>query len=156
MLSLIGVRRAFEEAGVEPELISGCSGGCIWGSQWAAGLSAEEMAEFSLSWRLEDYLDIQWAKLPGYALSALRGFTGIAKGEAIERTFTERFGALKAGSSRSRSRRSCTTWTAGSSTTSAARRSRSSRLAGWCGSRSRCRCSSSPSRSTGTCTSTAG
>lgn len=96
-VSLIGVRRAFEEAGVEPELISGCSGGCIWGSQWAAGLSAEEMAEFSLSWRLEDYLDIQWAKLPGYALSALRGFTGIAKGEAIERTFTERFGALKAG-----------------------------------------------------------
>jgi NTE family protein len=96
-VSLIGVRRAFEEAAIEPELISACSGGAIWGSQWAAGLSAEEMAEFSLSWRLEDYLDIQWAKLPGYLLSALRGFTGIAKGEAIERTFAERFGPLTAG-----------------------------------------------------------
>jgi len=96
-VSLIGVRRAFEEAGIEPELISACSGGAIWGSQWAAGLSAQEMAEFSLSWRLEDYLDIQWTKFPRYALGALRGFTGMAKGEAIERTFNERFGALTAG-----------------------------------------------------------
>ncbi len=96
-VSLIGVRRAFEEAGIEPEVIAACSGGAIWGSQWAAGLSAQEMADFSLSWRLEDYLDIQWAKLPRYAMSALRGFTGMAKGAAIERTFTERFGALRVG-----------------------------------------------------------
>jgi NTE family protein len=96
-VSLIGVRRAFEEAGIEPELITACSGGSIWGSQWAAGCSAEEMADFSLSWQLEDYLDIQWHKIPRYALSALRGFTGLAKGEAIERTFTERFGSLTAG-----------------------------------------------------------
>ncbi len=93
-VSLIGVRRAFEEAGIEPELISACSGGAIWGSMWAAGLSAQEMTDFSLSWHLEDYLDIQWAKLPRYALSMLRNFTGMAKGEAIERTFTERFGGL--------------------------------------------------------------
>jgi predicted acylesterase/phospholipase RssA len=96
-VSLIGVRRAFEEADLEPELISACSGGAIWGSMWAAGMSAQEMADFSLSWRLEDYLDIQWAKLPRFALSALNGFTGMAKGEAIERTFTERFGKLTAG-----------------------------------------------------------
>jgi NTE family protein len=96
-VSLIGVRRAFEEAGVEPELISGCSGGTIWGSMWAAGLSAQQMAEFSLGWKLEDYLDIQWLRLPRFALSALRGFTGMAKGEAIEQTFNERFGGLTAG-----------------------------------------------------------
>lgn len=96
-VSLIGVRRAFEEAGVEPALITACSGGTIWGSMWAAGLSAREMAEFSLAWHLEDYLDIQWAKVPRYAVSALRGFTGLAKGEAIERTFDERFGNLAAG-----------------------------------------------------------
>jgi NTE family protein len=96
-VSLIGVRRAFEEAGIEPELISACSGGAIWGSMWAAGLSAEEMVDFSLSWHLEDYLDIQWAKLPRYALAMLRNFTGMAKGEAIERTFAERFGDLTAG-----------------------------------------------------------
>lgn len=96
-VSLIGVRRAFEEAGIEPALITACSGGTIWGSMWAAGLSAQEMAEFSLSWHLEDYLDIQWAKVPRYALAALKGFTGLAKGAAIERTFDERFGALTVG-----------------------------------------------------------
>jgi NTE family protein len=96
-VSLIGVRRAFEEAGVEPALITACSGGTIWGSMWAAGMSAEQMAEFSLSWHLEDYLDIQWAKAPRYAAAALKGFTGLAKGEAIERTFNEHFGSLKVG-----------------------------------------------------------
>ena len=96
-VSLIGVRRAFEEAGVEPALITACSGGTIWGSMWAAGLSAQEMADFSLRWHLEDYLDVQWAKIPRYVASALKGFTGLAKGEAIERTFDERFGALTVG-----------------------------------------------------------
>ncbi|HUO71854.1 MAG TPA: patatin-like phospholipase family protein [Solirubrobacteraceae bacterium] len=91
------MRRAFEEAQIEPELIVGCSGGALWGSMWAAGVTAQEMADFSLSWRLEDYLDIQWAKLPRYILGALRDFTGIAKGAAIERTYTERFGTLTAG-----------------------------------------------------------
>jgi NTE family protein len=93
-VALIGVRRAFEEAGIEPELISSCSGGTIWGSMWAAGLTAQQMTDFSLSWHLEDYLDIQWAKLPRFALGALRGFTGMAKGEAIERTFDARFGRM--------------------------------------------------------------
>jgi NTE family protein len=96
-VSLVGVRRAFEEAGVEPALITACSGGTIWGSMWAAGMSAQEMAEFSLSWHLEDYLDIQWSKVPRYAAAALKGFTGLAKGEAIERTFNERFAALEVG-----------------------------------------------------------
>jgi NTE family protein len=96
-VSLIGVRRAFEEAGIEPDLMTACSGGTIWGSMWAAGMSAQEMAEFSLSWHLEDYVDIQWAKVPRYAAAALRGFTGLAKGEAIERTFNERFGSLEVG-----------------------------------------------------------
>jgi NTE family protein len=95
-VSLIGVRRAFEEAGIEPDLITSCSGGTIWGSMWAAGMSAQEMADFSLSWHLEDYLDVQWARVPRYAAAALKGFTGLAKGEAIERTFDERFGSLTA------------------------------------------------------------
>jgi hypothetical protein len=38
-VALIGAARAFEEAGIEPELISGCSGGGMFGSLWAAGLS---------------------------------------------------------------------------------------------------------------------
>jgi predicted acylesterase/phospholipase RssA len=55
------------------------------------------MAQFSLSWRLEDYLDIQWAKAPQYAAAALKGITGLAKGDAIQRTFDDRFAALTLG-----------------------------------------------------------
>jgi NTE family protein len=96
-VALVGVARALEEAGIEPAEIVGCSGGAIWGSMWAAGLSAQEMAEFSLRWKPEDYLDVQWLKIPRFALSALRGFTGLAKGEAIERLFDERVAGLRCG-----------------------------------------------------------
>jgi NTE family protein len=83
-LAMVGIARAFEEAHVRPDLIVGCSGSAIWGSMWAAGLSAQQIAGFSLAWRPQDYLDVQWLKLPRFALSALRGFSGLAKGEAIE------------------------------------------------------------------------
>jgi len=64
---------------------------------WAGGMSAQEMAEFSLRWKPEDYLDVQWLHLPRFLLSALRGFTGLAKGEAIERLFDERLYGQTAG-----------------------------------------------------------
>ena len=99
-VSLIGVARAFEEAGIRPASLTACSGGAIWGAMWAAGLSAYDMARFSLSWRPEDYLDIQWRHLPGFALSALRGFTGLAKGEAIEQLFDERLRGMAVGDTR--------------------------------------------------------
>ena len=95
-VALVGAARAFEEAGVRPQLISACSGGAIWGSMWAAGLTADEMAQFSLGWRPEEYLDVQWRRAPRFALSALRGFTGLAKGEAIERLFDARLWDLRA------------------------------------------------------------
>ena len=96
-VSLIGAARAFEEAGLEPELISACSGGGMFGSLWAAGLSAQEMADFVLSWKPEQYLDPHWLRLPVFALELLRGFSGAMKGEAVERLFNERFGGLTAG-----------------------------------------------------------
>ncbi len=96
-VALAGVARAFEEAELEPAEIVGCSGGAIWGSMWAGGMSSDEMVEFSLSWRPEDYLDIQWLNLPRFAFSALRGFTGLAKGEAIERLFDRRLAEMRAG-----------------------------------------------------------
>jgi NTE family protein len=96
-VALAGIKRAFEEAEVEPAEIVGCSGGAIWGSMWAAGMSSDEMTEFSLSWRPEDYLDIQWLGLPRFALSALRGFTGLAKGEAVERLFDARLAEMPCG-----------------------------------------------------------
>ena len=96
-LAMVGIARAFEEAHVRPDLIVGCSGSAIWGAMWAAGLSADQMARFSLAWRPEDYLDIQWLKLPRFALSALRGFSGLAKGEAIESLFDLRLRSMRVG-----------------------------------------------------------
>jgi NTE family protein len=96
-VALVGVARAFEEAGIRPAAISSCSGSALWGAMWAAGLTAREMAELSLSWRPQDYLDIQWAKLPRFAFSALRGFTGLAKGQALERLFDRRLWHMSAG-----------------------------------------------------------
>ena len=96
-IAVVGAARAFEEAGIRPAVISCCSGSVIWGAMWAAGLSAQEMADFSLSWRPEDYLDIQWSRLPRFLLSALRDFTGLAKGEAIQRLFDQQTWSRPAG-----------------------------------------------------------
>ena len=96
-VAVIGAARAFEEADLEPELICGCSGGGLFSSLWAAGLSAQEMADFVLSWEPERYLDPQWLRFPRFVLTALRGFSGVMKGEAVERLFNDRFGSLAVG-----------------------------------------------------------
>src|SRR4051794_38268967 len=96
-VALIGVACAFEEARVEPALVSACSGSVLWAAMWAAGLSAREMADFSLSWRPQDYLGIQWARAPRAAIAAARGFTGLAKGRALESLFDRRLWHMTAG-----------------------------------------------------------
>jgi predicted acylesterase/phospholipase RssA len=96
-VSLIGVARAFEDARVEPVVVSACSGSVLWAAMWAAGLSAREMADFSLSWRPQDYLGIQWARAPRAAVAAARGFSGIAKGRALESLFDRRLWHMTAG-----------------------------------------------------------
>src|SRR3954451_71690 len=93
----IGVARAFEEARIEPSVVAACSGSVLWASMWAAGLSAKEMADFSLSWRPQDYLGIQWARAPRAAIAAARGFSGIAKGRAVETLFDRRLWHMTAG-----------------------------------------------------------
>src|SRR3954447_19547484 len=96
-VALIGVARAFEEARVEPALVSACSGSVLSAAMWAAGLSAGEMADFSISWRPQDYLGIQWARAPRAAIAAARGFSGIAKGRALENLFDRRLWHMTAG-----------------------------------------------------------
>ncbi len=96
-VAMVGVARAFEEAGIRPASYSACSGSAIWGAMWAAGMSAQEMADFSLSWRAEDYLDVQWARISRFALGALKGFTGLMKGEALEHLFNERLWSMRVG-----------------------------------------------------------
>jgi NTE family protein len=96
-VAVCGVARALEEAGVEPEAISVCSGSALWGSMMSAGLSAQDMVDLSLNWQPEDYLDIQWARLPRFALAAWRGFSGLAKGDAIERLFDRQLWHMSVG-----------------------------------------------------------
>jgi NTE family protein len=92
-----GVARALEEAGIEPDAISFCSGSALWGSMMAAGQTAQEMVDTSLNWQPEDYLDIQWARIPRLAFAAMRGFSGLAKGEAIERLFDRQLWHMSVG-----------------------------------------------------------
>jgi NTE family protein len=63
----------------------------------ASGLSAQEMVDLSLNWQPEDYLDIQWTRLPRFAFAAMRGFTGLAKGDAIERLFNRQLWNMSVG-----------------------------------------------------------
>lgn len=95
--ALVGVRRAFEEAGLEPAIISACSGSVLFASLWACGLSAEEIARFWLEIPASDYIDPDWRALARGALHRFRSTTGIMRGEAIERTFRRRLGGRTLG-----------------------------------------------------------
>lgn len=97
-VGLVGLARAFEEAGERPERISACAASALWSAMWAAGRSAEEMADAALSWRPEPHLGVQWAGVPRLAVSALRGFSGLAKSEALEALFDRRTWRMAAGS----------------------------------------------------------
>jgi predicted acylesterase/phospholipase RssA len=96
-IALVGVARAFEEAEIRPAAISACSASAVWATMWAGGLSAEEMADMSLRWRPEDHLGIQWIGLPRLAVSALRGFAGLAKRDALEPLLGRRLWHMTAG-----------------------------------------------------------
>ena len=98
--AVVGVRRAFEEAGVEPVIISACSGSVLFASLWACGLSAEEIAQFWLEIPTSDYVDPDWRTLGRGVLHRFRGTTGLLRGEAIERTFRRRLGAMTLGETR--------------------------------------------------------
>jgi len=90
--AVVGVRRAFEEAGLEPAIISACSGSVLFASLWACGLSAEQIARFWLEIPTSDYIDPNWRALARGALHRFRSTTGLLRGEAIERTFRRRLG----------------------------------------------------------------
>lgn len=90
--SLVGIQRAFEEARIDPVMISACSGSVLFASLWACGLSSEEVARFWLELPTSDYIDPDWRALARGAFHRFRGTTGLLRGEAIERTFRRRLG----------------------------------------------------------------
>ena len=96
-VALVGAARALEEAGLRPEAISASSAAALWGAMWAAGMSSGEMADYSLSWRPEAALGVQWVGLPRLGVSAVRGFGGLARGEAVEQLLPRHVWRMSAG-----------------------------------------------------------
>lgn len=97
LASVVGVARAMEEGGVRPAVISLCSGSALFGFPIAAGVPADEVAEFTIGLRPEDYVDIDWSRLAALAPTGARGFAGLLRGEAIERAYRRLLGDMTLG-----------------------------------------------------------
>ncbi len=97
LASVVGVARALEETGITPEVISLCSGSALFGFPIAAGLSADEAAEFTTSLRPDDYVDVDWGALATLIPRAARGFGGLVRGERLEETYRRRLGDMTLG-----------------------------------------------------------
>ena len=98
--AVVGVRRAFEDAGLEPAVITAASGSVLFASLWACGLSAEEIGQFWLSLFTRDYVDPSWRAVARRALHRFHGTHGLVRGAAIERAFHHRIGDIRLGETR--------------------------------------------------------
>jgi NTE family protein len=98
--AVVGVRRAFEDAGLEPAVITAASGSVLFASLWACGLSAEEIGQFWLSLFPRDYVDPSWRAVARRALHRFRGTHPLVRGAAIERAFRHRIGSIRLGETR--------------------------------------------------------
>lgn len=97
LASIIGVARALEEGGIRPSLISTCSGSALFGFPLAAGVPADETAEFCLQLQPSEYVDVDWRVLATLAPARARGFVGLIRGEKIEATYRRLLGDLTLG-----------------------------------------------------------
>ena len=97
MASVVGAARAFEEAGLRPAVISLCSGSAIFGFPLAAGLSAEEVAAFTIGLLPQDYIEMDWRQLLRVAPTLGRGFGGVMRGDAIEEAYRRLLGGMTLG-----------------------------------------------------------
>lgn len=87
LASVVGAARAFEEAGMTPSVISLCSGSALFGFPIAAGIPAEQVAEFCIGLRASEFVDVDWPMLASVVPTAARGFAGILRGERLEAIF---------------------------------------------------------------------
>lgn len=95
LVTLCGVKRALEEAGVELAAISVCSGSAIWGSMIAAGFDAQQMVDECLRWMPRDIADMDWWGIAKFPWTLGKGFKGLARGEALERTLDRAFDGMR-------------------------------------------------------------
>ena len=87
LASVVGAGRALEECGIVPAVVSLCSGSALFGFPLAAGIPAAEVADFALSLRPDDYVDVDWTTLVQLGPRFARGFAGIIRGDRIEATY---------------------------------------------------------------------
>ena len=97
LASVVGVWRALEESGITPDVVSVCSGSSLFGFPLACGLPAEEVAEFTLGLRTEDYVDVNWPGLASVLIAGGRGFAGMVVGKRIEETYRRLLGDMTLG-----------------------------------------------------------
>lgn len=98
--ALVGVQRAFEEAGVTPVALSGSSGALLFAAPWACGIDSGTLARFWLSLPRSDYLDPDWRSLLTSSRRAFGGWAGLLRGEAVERAMRRLLGDRTLGEAR--------------------------------------------------------
>jgi NTE family protein len=94
LVTLCGIKRALEEAGIELCAVSLCSGSAIWGSLIAAGLDAQQMVDACFRWTAKDLVDIDWSAVADLVRKLGKGFVGLSRGEAIERAIEGAIGPM--------------------------------------------------------------
>jgi NTE family protein len=87
LASMVGVQRAFEEAGLQPVAISAASAGVLFSLPWAFGIPADVVARYWMTLPRSGYVDPDWASLLRSMGHALGGWGGLLRGEALERSF---------------------------------------------------------------------
>lgn len=97
LASVVGAARAFEDTDIQPSVITLCTGSALFGFPFAAGRSAEEVAEFLLALDARDYTDVNWRSLASIVPRLGRGFVGIVKGDALEAALTGFLGDVRLG-----------------------------------------------------------
>jgi NTE family protein len=94
LASLVGVAKALEDSGTEVSVYSVCSGSALFGFPLGAGMSPEEVAEFTASMRPGDYIDVGWREIAALWPTLARGWCGIVRGDKLEAFYRGRFSDL--------------------------------------------------------------
>ena len=97
LASVVGVVRALEEAGVQPVAYGVCSGSALFGVPLAAGMSPTDVAAATQALHARDYIDPDWRGLAAAPLRLGRGWSGLIRGEAIEKAYRRMLGDITLG-----------------------------------------------------------
>jgi NTE family protein len=94
LASVVGVAKALEEAGVRPAVVSLCSGSSLFGFPIAAGVPADEVADFTSRLDPDDLVDLDWRRIGAVLPTLGRGFAGVLRGDAVERSYRRLLGDM--------------------------------------------------------------